>query len=36
MPGDIALALSVVLRVRELVCGIPGLLVWPIVEGRPL
>lgn len=36
IPGDIALALSVILRVRELVCGIPGLLVWPIVEGRHL
>jgi hypothetical protein len=33
-PGDIALALSVVLRIRELGCGIPGLLVWPTVEGR--
>ena len=33
IPGDIALALSVVLRVRELVCGTRGLLFWPIVEG---
>lgn len=36
IPGDIALALSVVLRIRELGCRIPGLLVWPIVEGRYL
>jgi hypothetical protein len=36
IPGDIALALSVVLRIRELGHGIPGLPVWPIVERRHL
>jgi len=36
IPGDISIALSVVLRVRELVCGLPGLIVWSIVEGRHL
>jgi hypothetical protein len=36
IPGDIALALSVVLRIRELDHGIPGLPVWPIVERRHL
>jgi len=36
VPGDIAIALSMVLRVRELVCGIPGLVVWSVVEGHHL
>jgi putative membrane protein len=36
IPGDISIALSVVLRVRELVFGIPGLIAWSIVEGRYL
>jgi putative membrane protein len=36
IPGDISIALSVALRVRELVFGIPGLIAWSIVEGRYL
>ena len=31
---DVALALSLVKRVRELVIGVPGLLAWQIAEGK--
>jgi putative membrane protein len=34
--GDIALALSLVRRVRELILGIPGLLAWQLIEGGRL
>ena len=33
---DVALALSLVKRVRELVIGVPGLLAWQIAEGKNL
>jgi uncharacterized membrane protein YbhN (UPF0104 family) len=33
---DVAIALSMVKRVRELVVGIPGLLVWQWSEGKHL
>ncbi len=36
IPGDTALALSLISRVRELALGIPGLVVWQLVEGRRL
>jgi putative membrane protein len=36
IPGDVAFALSLIARVRELTLGIPGLLIWQIVEGRRL
>ncbi len=32
--GDTALALSLIKRARELLFGLPGLLVWQIAEGR--
>lgn len=31
---EIGLALSLIKRVRELLLGLPGLLVWQILEGR--
>jgi hypothetical protein len=31
---ETALALSLVKRVRELLLGVPGLIVWQIAEGR--
>ena len=34
IPAEAALALSLIKRVRELSQGIPGLVVWQIVEGR--
>jgi putative membrane protein len=34
--GDIALALSLVRRVRELLLGIPGLVAWQLIEGDRL
>jgi putative membrane protein len=34
--GGAAFALSLIARVRELTLGIPGLIVWQIVEGRRL
>ncbi|HEY4273248.1 MAG TPA: flippase-like domain-containing protein [Candidatus Udaeobacter sp.] len=34
IPGDAAFALSLIARVRELVLGIPGLIVWQLIEGR--
>jgi putative membrane protein len=34
--GDIALALSLVRRVRELLLGIPGLVTWQLIEGGRL
>jgi putative membrane protein len=34
--GDIALALSLVRRVRELLLGIPGLVAWQLIEGGRL
>ena len=33
---DIALAVSLLKRVREIVLGVPGLIVWQIAEGRYL
>ena len=34
IPGDAAFALSLIARVRELVLGIPGLIVWQLIEAR--
>jgi putative membrane protein len=34
IPGDAAFALSLIARVRELILGIPGLVVWQVVEAR--
>jgi putative membrane protein len=34
IPGDAAFALSLISRVRELILGIPGLIVWQVIEGR--
>ena len=36
VPADIALAISLAKRVRELALGLPGLIVWQWVEGRYL
>ena len=36
IPGEMALALSLVRRVRELALGIPGLAAWQLVEARHL
>jgi putative membrane protein len=33
IPGETALALALIRRVRELVLGIPGLIVWQVIEG---
>ena len=34
LPADVALAISLSRRVRELLLGLPGLFVWQYVEGR--
>jgi hypothetical protein len=34
IPGDAAFALSLISRVRELILGIPGLVVWQFTEAR--
>jgi putative membrane protein len=36
IPGDAAFALSLIARVRELILGIPGLILWQLVEARRL
>jgi hypothetical protein len=36
IPSDVAMALALVRRVRELAWGIPGLLAWQWVEGKRL
>lgn len=36
IPGEVALALSLVKRVRELAFGVPGLLAWQVAEGKRL
>jgi putative membrane protein len=36
LPADVALAISLSKRVRELALGLPGLLVWQWIEGRRL
>jgi len=36
IPGDAAFALSLIARMRELGIGIPGLILWQLVEGRRL
>jgi putative membrane protein len=36
IPGDAAFALSLVARMRELGVGIPGLILWQLIEGRRL
>jgi uncharacterized membrane protein YbhN (UPF0104 family) len=36
IPGDMALALSLLRRVRELASGIPGVVAWQVVEARQL
>lgn len=34
LPPEISLALSLIKRVREIGLGVPGLIVWQIIEGR--
>jgi putative membrane protein len=34
IPGDAAFALSLIARVRELILGIPGLILWQVIEAR--
>ena len=34
IPPDVSLALSLVKRIREVVLGVPALLIWQLVEGR--
>ncbi len=34
IPGDAAFALSLIARVRELILGIPGLVLWQVIEAR--
>lgn len=34
IPGESAFALSLITRLRELGLGIPGLIVWQVIEGR--
>ena len=36
IPGNAAFALSLIARMRELALGIPGLVVWQMIEGRRL
>jgi putative membrane protein len=36
IPGDAAFALSLIARVRELILGIPGLIIWQLIEARRL
>jgi hypothetical protein len=36
IPGEIALALSLIRRMRELALGIPGLISWQLVEANRL
>jgi putative membrane protein len=36
IPGDAAFALSLIARVRELILGIPGLIIWQLFEARRL
>jgi putative membrane protein len=36
IPGDAAFALSLIARMRELAIGIPGLIIWQVIEGRHL
>src|SRR5437763_15671244 len=36
IPGETAFALSLITRVRELGFGIPGLIIWQLIEGRRL
>ena len=36
IPGDAALALSLIARARELALGIPGLIAWQVIEARRL
>jgi uncharacterized membrane protein YbhN (UPF0104 family) len=36
LPPDIALATSLATRIREIVSGVPGLIVWEYLEGRAL
>ena len=34
LPSGVGLALSLVIRLREIVLGVPALVVWPYMEGR--
>lgn len=36
IPADVAFALSLIRRVRDITLGVPGLLVWQWIEGRRL
>jgi hypothetical protein len=36
IPGDAAFALSLIARVRELILGIPGVIMWQLIEARRL
>jgi uncharacterized membrane protein YbhN (UPF0104 family) len=36
LPPDFALAVSLAVRIRELVIDVPGLICWQLIEGRSL
>ncbi|HWB60620.1 MAG TPA: flippase-like domain-containing protein, partial [Chthoniobacteraceae bacterium] len=36
VPGEVAMALALIRRVRELAVGIPAIIAWQVVEGRRL
>ncbi len=36
IPGDAAFALSLIARVREVILGVPGLILWQLIEARRL
>ena len=36
MPADIALAVSLAIRIREIIFDVPGLVFWQHMEGRAL
>src|SRR6476660_3070831 len=36
IPGETAFAISLLARFRDLIVGIPGLVVWQLIEGRRL
>jgi hypothetical protein len=36
IPGETAFAISLLARFRDLIVGIPGLVLWQLIEGRRL
>ena len=34
LPSSVGLAVSLAIRLREIVLGAPGLVVWPYLEGK--